>query len=239
MSSQPVCFPSEIPIPVPDFGFGVPEAGVGDAASRGWSPPLDGHPLGVISPAELARWLTEPSSHNFEFIAVVDARFDYEYRGGRILGARSVTTRKRLSGLFNHLKGKNVGVIFHCEYSHNRGPRAMAIWRELDRSQNTYPDLSFPHIYLLAGGYKEFWEKYPDLCSGGYVSMRDSHYLESGELRRSHTEYQRDMAVHLSVGHKRLTRAASAGSFDLFDTTECDSALVEPSLVLSRTFGSQ
>lgn len=32
--------------------------------------------------------------------------------------------------------------------------------RKIDRAVNTYPDLNFPEIYLLSGGYINFYEKY-------------------------------------------------------------------------------
>lgn len=55
-------------------------------------------------------------------------------------------------------------VIFHCEFSSERGPKLMKFLREKDRQINMYPELSYPEIYLLDGGYKEFYHKYKQYC---------------------------------------------------------------------------
>lgn len=46
--------------------------------------------------------------------------------------------------------------------------------RNNDRSRNAYPRLHYPEIYLLQGGYKNFYESYPELCDPiGYRQMLD------------------------------------------------------------------
>lgn len=42
-------------------------------------------------------------------------------------------------------------MIFHCEFSSERGPRMYTIMRQHDRSKNVYPKLHWPEIYLLKG----------------------------------------------------------------------------------------
>ena len=37
----------------------------------------------------------------------------------------------------------------------------------------TYPGLHYPECYLLHLGYKEFFQRYPDLCHGTYTAMAD------------------------------------------------------------------
>jgi M-phase inducer tyrosine phosphatase len=51
-------------------------------------------------------------------------------------------------------------VIFHCEFSKNRGPKTCAFFRQIDRSANEqhYPFLSFPELAVMDGGYKQFFE---------------------------------------------------------------------------------
>jgi hypothetical protein len=36
----------------------------------------------------------------------------------------------------------------------------------MDREANNdcYPSLHYPELYILEGGYKAFWELYPELC---------------------------------------------------------------------------
>ena len=64
--------------------------------------------------------------------------------------------------------------VFHCEYSQERGPRLLNVrclpavrfvcapqqcfqlLREMDRKINQYPTLSYPQLYILDLGYKNF-----------------------------------------------------------------------------------
>lgn len=55
-------------------------------------------------------------------------------------------------------------VIFHCEFSSQRGPKLMKFLRERDRQVNQYPELMYPEIYLLDGGYKEFYQEFKQYC---------------------------------------------------------------------------
>jgi hypothetical protein len=59
-------------------------------------------------------------------------------------------------------------LIFYCEYSSKRGPHLFNALREADRKQNIaiYPKCFYPEMYLLKGGYKNFYEcgLYMHLC---------------------------------------------------------------------------
>ncbi|KAF1616856.1 UNVERIFIED_CONTAM: M-phase inducer phosphatase 2, partial [Eudyptes robustus] len=55
---------------------------------------------------------------------------------------------------------KRVIVIFHCEFSSERGPRMCRFVREKDRACNEYPHLHYPELYVLKGGYREFFPQY-------------------------------------------------------------------------------
>lgn len=52
---------------------------------------------------------------------------------------------------------KRVLLVFHCEFSSERGPRMCRYVRERDRLLNEYPNLHYPELYILKGGYKEFF----------------------------------------------------------------------------------
>lgn len=54
--------------------------------------------------------------------------------------------------------------------------------RNNDRSRNehAYPALHYPEIYLLHGGYKDFFEAYPELCDPiNYRQMLDPMFTSA------------------------------------------------------------
>nr|XP_025732359.1 M-phase inducer phosphatase 2 isoform X2 [Callorhinus ursinus] len=59
---------------------------------------------------------------------------------------------------------KRIILIFHCEFSSERGPRMCRFIRERDRAANDYPSLYYPEMYILKGGYKEFFPQHPTFC---------------------------------------------------------------------------
>ncbi|XP_030634756.1 cell division cycle 25 homolog d [Chanos chanos] len=72
-------------------------------------------------------------------------------------------------------------ILFHCEFSSKRGPHLYQYLRALDRrlNVNVYPQLLYPELYLLQGGYKQFYACFPELCEPrGYVPMRHRGYRE-------------------------------------------------------------
>merc|ERR1712088_1275707 len=87
-------------------------------------------------------------------------------------------------------------IIFHCEFSSERGPRLMSLLRKRDRDLNnaTYPALHYPECYLLSKGYKEFYENYPELCEPrAYVTINDPRHgvvqVLPCHVRRQHQDY--------------------------------------------------
>jgi hypothetical protein len=80
-------------------------------------------------------------------------------------------------------------IVFHCEFSSERGPRLCRLFRSLDRQYNLsiYPQLSFPSIYLLDGGYAEFYNhsSLKEYCEPkGYVSMFEQQYIQELQIYR-------------------------------------------------------
>lgn len=77
-------------------------------------------------------------------------------------------------------------LIFHCEFSSHRGPTLASHLRNCDRiiNQNNYPSLYYPDILLLDGGYKEFYNKFPELCfPRNYVAMNSTENLRKCEIQ--------------------------------------------------------
>ncbi|XP_067616812.1 M-phase inducer phosphatase [Eurosta solidaginis] len=108
---------------------------------------------------------------------IIDCRYPYEYEGGHILGAENFYTHEQIIAEFLTRqkteeaqlravdKRRNI-IIFHCEFSSERGPKLSRFLRSTDREHNTncYPTLDYPEIYLLHNGYKEFYEQHSELC---------------------------------------------------------------------------
>jgi M-phase inducer phosphatase len=80
-------------------------------------------------------------------------------------------------------------IVFHCEFSSERAPRLCRFFRSLDRQYNltNYPHLSFPSIYLLDGGYAEFYHQSScqQYCQPkAYISMFEQQYIQELQIHR-------------------------------------------------------
>ncbi|KAK7073688.1 M-phase inducer phosphatase 1, partial [Halocaridina rubra] len=149
------------------------------------------HPdLKVISVDTMADLLRGKYCKQISSFRIIDCRYPYEYEGGHIKGAEMFHHPQMI---IDHLMAQEGApvitkegtprhvLIFHCEYSAERGPKAQRLLRENDRTTNKehYPALHFPETYLLEGGYKAFFEKYSELCTPKcYVRMLDSKHAE-------------------------------------------------------------
>lgn len=70
-------------------------------------------------------------------------------------------------------------IIFHCEFSSERGPRLMRLLREKDRQINKYPELIHPELYLLEGGYRDFFKRYKEYCvPQAYKPMKSRNHRD-------------------------------------------------------------
>jgi len=124
---------------------------------------------------------------------ILDARYPYEFNGGHIGKAESAYVKEELfEKLFSKPltapNGKPVVLIFHCEFSSERGPKLMREIRERDRKINklNYPCLSYPEMYLLEGGYKSFFESFDDLCvPKSYLPMHHDNHRNDLKYFRS------------------------------------------------------
>lgn len=120
---------------------------------------------------------------HYESFQVVDCRFAYEFKGGHISNAMHISSREELECEFIHNEGNHSKLlIFHCEFSSYRGPMLASHLRNCDRMLNydNYPDLFYPDILILDGGYKEFFDRFPSLCfPRKYVGMDSTENLVS------------------------------------------------------------
>jgi hypothetical protein len=126
----------------------------------------------------------------YDIILIVDCRFEYEYNGGHIKGALNFPKEEDVDRYFiknntyQHY-GDKICIVFHCEFSSHRGPKSYKRVRSNDRKLNepNYPELFYPEMYILEGGYKQFFKDYPGLCEPqGYVEMKDPSYIPQMRL---------------------------------------------------------
>ncbi|GIQ82126.1 M-phase inducer phosphatase [Kipferlia bialata] len=113
---------------------------------------------------------------------VMDCRFGYEFDGGHIRGAlHTPCITDAIYALFDTHgnPGRPEGntsdkyIIVHCEFSQKRGPKMKQFLCSLNRAFSYHVNDNnwgrtdmYPHIYLLDGGYKAFYQcaEYRDMC---------------------------------------------------------------------------
>ncbi|XP_006092203.1 M-phase inducer phosphatase 1-like [Myotis lucifugus] len=140
--------------------------------------------LKYISPESMASVLNGKFANLIEEFVTIDCRYPYEYEGGHIKGAVNLYMEDELEDfLFKKpvfpADGKRVIVVFHCEFSSERGPRMCRYVRERDRLSNEYPRLHYPELYILKGGYKDFFLKCQSHCEP--PSYRPMHHEDFKE----------------------------------------------------------
>lgn len=128
--------------------FTLPTIGVGksDSARR-------------VNCHTVAGLLREGRDKNYK---IIDCRYSYEFSGGHIKHAININTVELLKEFFE--TNENTALIFHCEFSSMRAPFLAGAFRSYDRTKNFYPNLKFPEIYVMEGGYCEFFKAYPKFC---------------------------------------------------------------------------
>ncbi|XP_045384978.1 M-phase inducer phosphatase 2 [Lemur catta] len=126
--------------------------------------------LKYISPETMVALLMGKFSNIVEKFLIVDCRYPYEYEGGHIKTAVNLPLERDAeafllqSPIMPCSLDKRIILIFHCEFSSERGPRMCRFIRERDRAANDYPSLYYPEMYVLKGGYKEFFPQHPSFC---------------------------------------------------------------------------
>uniref|UniRef100_A0A673T8N6 M-phase inducer phosphatase n=1 Tax=Suricata suricatta TaxID=37032 RepID=A0A673T8N6_SURSU len=149
--------------------------------------------LKYINPETVAALLSGKFQSLIEKFYIIDCRYPYEYLGGHIQGALNLYSQEELYNFF--LKKpivpldaqKRIIIVFHCEFSSERGPRMCRTLREEDRALNQYPALYYPELYILKGGYRDFFPEYMALCEPqSYCPMH--HQDHKAELLRCRSQ---------------------------------------------------
>lgn len=145
-----------------------------------------------IVPRTLDALLDGAFDSQIERYFIIDCRFDYEYSGGHIPGAVNINTTQ---GVEEFLLGggkpnpcvsgdasKKTVLVFHCEFSAKRAPTFAKHLRSHDRAMNNhlYPKIHYPEVYILEGGYCEYYKHSGERCQPqGYVTMDDPNHAHS------------------------------------------------------------
>ncbi|XP_046580901.1 M-phase inducer phosphatase 1-like [Haliotis rubra] len=144
--------------------------------------------LKSVSPHTVSQLLAGEYDDVIPKYRIIDCRYPYEYEGGHIEGAENLHNEALISNLVTSLQvvdstQRNI-LVFHCEFSSERGPKLLRHLRNLDRKLNSdrYPFLLYPEVYLLDGGYKAFYEQHQCQCEPrSYLPMLHQDY--SKQLR--------------------------------------------------------
>lgn len=145
--------------------------------------------LKYITPDMMVAALNGQFNHLVEQLIVIDCRYPYEFEGGHIKGALNLHHEDQVeefllkTPIVPFTEDKRVVVVFHCEFSSERGPRMCRFVRERDRAMNDYPKLYYPELYILKGGYKEFFPVFQMKCEP--QSYRPMHHKDFKEDLRN------------------------------------------------------
>lgn len=123
---------------------------------------------------------------------VYGSRFAYEHAGGHIPGAVNIAKPDDAEaftfGSNATAQGHSTVIILYCEFSSERAPRVFRHLRNMDRRNHlaSYPNLTFPHMYVLKGGYQSFHQQFPVMCNPqhAYVRMHDVAYSDDHKACR-------------------------------------------------------
>ncbi|XP_071089164.1 M-phase inducer phosphatase-like [Haliotis cracherodii] len=164
---------------------------IGDGSKVHSLPTIQGRhkDLSSVAPQTVSKLLAGDYEDIISSYRIIDCRYPYEYEGGHIEGAENLHNEALITDLVTSLQGRDSTqrniLVFHCEFSSERGPKLLRHLRNLDRKLNSdrYPFLFYPEVYLLDGGYKTFYEQHECQCEPrSYLPMLHQDY--SKQLRQ-------------------------------------------------------
>ncbi|XP_066247211.1 M-phase inducer phosphatase-like [Euwallacea similis] len=169
--------------------------------------------LKSITVETLVRLMNGEFQDSVESYKVIDCRYPYEFVGGHINGAVNIFTKEQICELLFESRiptpsTKRQILVFHCEFSSERGPNLYRFLRNEDRARNRseYPMLNYPEIYLLEGGYKKFFQEYSEMCvPASYKEMlHPDHEEDLRHFRQKSKTWNADNRQKPLRGLKRL-----------------------------------
>lgn len=177
--------------------------------------------LKSISSETLAGLMRGDFSDSISDFKIVDCRYPYEYEAGHIEGSLNLYSKELIEQFLveplKHAPEIEAGhtkrriLVFHCEFSYERGPNLSRFLRNIDRQRNKehYPALHYPELYLLHGGYKKFYQEQKHLCTPqGYIPMTDpNHDADLRQFRSKSKSWQGEKSrINGSTARANLKR---------------------------------
>jgi len=158
-------------------------------------------------------------NQSFDEILIIDCRYTYEYEGGHIPGAISMLPAERDTRLKEWFFSPAVpcerkAIVFHCEFSSKRGPESWRQLRDLDRKYNgRFDELYYPEIYVMEGGYQNFYQAYPHVCEGRYIEMKDKRFKGEYNQNIKREKEVRRSGSFVAPNRRLLSRSQTSLSF--------------------------
>ncbi len=153
-----------------------------------------------INRATLLRVLDGQFNNAFQNKLIIDCRFEYEYNGGHINEAINYNDKDLLARqLFQSPMEGHTLIVLHCEYSAHRAPLMARHIRAEDRAANVehYPQLTYPELYILDGGYSGFFGEHPCRCyPQAYVEMDAAEHVFACERGMGRLKQTRKGGLH-------------------------------------------
>lgn len=183
--------------------------------SRNYALPLvlGSHPdLKCISVETMRDILEGKYKDVLKSFTIIDSRYPYEFNGGHIRGAVNLFLKddylKLLEKPSKSVSERHI-LIFHCEFSKERGPNMVRQLRKEDRTKNAmnYPLLNYPEIYILEGGYKKFFQSFPEHCDPmEYMQMLHPEHADEMRFFRKKCKSSDDLKTSKKSGRSQTVR---------------------------------
>lgn len=174
---------------------------------------------------------------HFDELMIIDCRFNFEFNGGHIDGALNISSNTELEKLFfqdsilnssplEFNQNKRKLLVFHCEFSSYRGPMKADHLRSIDRkiAGEFYPNLYYPDVLILEGGYKDYYESEKSLRKSlSYIEM--DHPLFEAEKERNLTLMRKESDLSRKNSYssnQSVSRKTSHGSIKSISSSMLD-----------------